>query len=55
VSAPKQQQDQRAVISALFLHEGEGEAPDFTEGVLFVKVQDLCPFPLWELDDSTHA
>jgi hypothetical protein len=48
-------QEQWAVLSALFLHKGKCEAPDLAERVLLVKVEDLCPSALRELNDGPHA
>jgi hypothetical protein len=55
IGAPKQEQDRWAVLPALFLHKGKCETPDLTERVLLVKVEDLCPSALWELNDGPHA
>jgi hypothetical protein len=37
------------------LHQGEHQAADFAEGVLFIEVENLCSARLWEWDDVSHT
>jgi hypothetical protein len=55
VNTSENNQDQGAILLVPFLHERKHQAADFTEGVLFMEVENLGSTRLWELDDVPHA